>query len=79
MAASSFVFVGIRGRVIALDRATGAEIWAIPLKVRIRHGRCRRGRNLCRDQGRTVLPRSCDRAHPLAQPAERVTAGVSSP
>lgn len=32
MAASSFVFAGIKGCVVALDRATGAQIWITPLR-----------------------------------------------
>jgi outer membrane protein assembly factor BamB len=31
MAASSHVFVGIKGMVLALDRATGEEVWRSPL------------------------------------------------
>ena len=32
MAASSFVFIGIKGSVVALDRATGSQIWITPLR-----------------------------------------------
>jgi outer membrane protein assembly factor BamB len=32
MASSDFVFVGIKGAVIALDRGTGTEVWRSPLK-----------------------------------------------
>lgn len=32
MTASSAIFVGIRGSVVALDRATGTQIWATSLK-----------------------------------------------
>jgi outer membrane protein assembly factor BamB len=32
MAASSLLYIGINGHAIALDRATGVEIWRTPLK-----------------------------------------------
>ena len=32
MAALNFVFLGIKGSAIALDKATGAQIWATRLK-----------------------------------------------
>ena len=32
MASSNFVYVGIRGHVMALDRSTGTEIWRTKLK-----------------------------------------------
>ncbi len=32
MAASNFVFVGIKGSVVALDRATGTQIWITSLR-----------------------------------------------
>ena len=34
MASSNYVFVGIKGSVIALDRSTGTQIWAVSLKGR---------------------------------------------
>jgi outer membrane protein assembly factor BamB len=34
MAQSSTIFVGIAGRVVALDRATGTELWRSELKGR---------------------------------------------
>jgi outer membrane protein assembly factor BamB len=32
MANNSFLFIGIKGTVLALDRATGAEVWVAALK-----------------------------------------------
>jgi len=32
MASASLVYIGIKGNVLALDRATGAEVWRAPLK-----------------------------------------------
>jgi outer membrane protein assembly factor BamB len=32
MAESNLIFLGIKGSVVALDRATGTEIWNTPLK-----------------------------------------------
>ncbi len=32
MTSSNLVFIGIRGRVVALDRASGAQVWVTPLK-----------------------------------------------
>jgi outer membrane protein assembly factor BamB len=32
MALTAFVFVGIKGSVVALDRATGTQIWTMSLK-----------------------------------------------
>jgi outer membrane protein assembly factor BamB len=32
MALTNYVFVGIKGSVVALDRATGTQIWTTPLR-----------------------------------------------
>jgi len=32
MKTSDLVFVGIKGKVVALDRATGVQVWATHLK-----------------------------------------------
>lgn len=32
MASSNLVFIGIKGSVVALDRATGTQVWATSLK-----------------------------------------------
>ena len=33
MKTSDLVFIGIKGSVIALDRATGQQVWATHLKI----------------------------------------------
>ncbi len=32
MASSNFVYIGIKGSVVALDRGTGSQIWVTPLR-----------------------------------------------
>jgi outer membrane protein assembly factor BamB len=32
MAPANFVFIGIKGSVVALDRSTGSQVWITPLR-----------------------------------------------